>query len=424
MSRWRLLSSKWAAAVAGFLALVLLGVVSVPQPDLTIAVNQGLEGGPMKAVTAQFCQDRYQGKVKVVDLPYDELFAAEWSAVTGKDAGYPFTTPPRFDVIMLDDPWLPTFVEAQGLLALDHPERLAGEGGLGDFPEPCQRVCRYPPEGQVYYALPFTGNSQLFCRVKKDVPEQPGKWDEVLQAKWREQDELPYAMRLGPGNSVVTDFFSIVWRYAPKSFTGNDYWTLSREEAGDALKMFRSLAADQHWTSAVTEDVDVAVSIALDAAPTGVVWSSWAMALERHRDQIEATAGSLEYDWFPGQKPVLGAWLLAVPRNAPHPKQAREFIQYAIGKEQLKRAAEYGNPPPRVSLLSELGKDYRTFPAQLKSLNNAQPRPRTPCWRELEQRLSRALVEVGPADQVGKRLIDDLQGLKGRDVLDGCGVRH
>jgi multiple sugar transport system substrate-binding protein len=231
-------------------------------------------------------------------------------------------------------------------------------------------------------------------------------------------------MRLGPGNSVVTDFLPILWSYAPESFTEHDYSRLDSEKAAQALRMFHSLAYGQHWASAVTQDVDVAVAIALDAASTGVVWNAWAMALERLRDRIAPTTGELEFGWFDKQQPVLGAWLLAVPQNAPHPKQAMEFIEYAIGKEQLKLAARYGNPPPRISILSdpESRERYRSFPAQLDSLQRARPRPRTPCWREVEKVVSGALSmwREEESKKVVAKLLGDLDSIRRWEERAGC----
>src|SRR5262249_15565773 len=153
------------AAVAA-LAVVLRLVL--PDPTITIAVHQGVEGAPMRQVAARVCQEKYRGKGKVIELAYGDLFAAGWAAVAGADPPYPFSTPPQFDVIMLDDPWLPAFaVGSRGksrFRALDE-KRLAGPRGIADFPESCQRVCRFVKgEKQVYYAMPFTGNSQLLCR--------------------------------------------------------------------------------------------------------------------------------------------------------------------------------------------------------------------------------------------------------------------
>jgi multiple sugar transport system substrate-binding protein len=386
----------------------------LPEPTLTIAVHQGVEGVPMKLVARQFCQQAYRGRVKIVELGYDELFAAEWSAVTGNEAPYPFMAPPRFDVIMVDDPWLPAFVGMGGDLSYVQPldeKRFADPSEVADFPDSCLSVCR---SKDVYYAMPFTGNSQLLCR-RSDM-QQPVSWEAVAKLPI-DNDKLAYAMRLGPGNAVVTDFLPILWAYAPDSFK-DDYVTLDPKKATQAFRMFHGLAQKQHWASAVTQDVDVAVSLALQSASTGIVWNAWAMAIEQSKDPDR----KLEFGWFPDpNQPVLGAWLLAVPKNAQHSKQAMDFIRYAIGKEQLKLAARHGNPPPRISVFAELENADRYMPL-LESLLRAQPRPRTPCWREVEKVLSKALSNWREDDsaQVVAELKSDLDQVRRREALPGC----
>src|SRR5262249_51016393 len=125
---------------------------------------------------------------------------------------------------------------------------------------------------------------------------------------------------------------------------------------------------------------------------------------------------------FNRQQPVLGAWLLAVPNNAPHPNQAINFIQYALEDSQLKLAAEYGNPPPRISILSDPAMQgrYPSFAAQLDSLTRARLRPRTPCWREVERALSKALSTW--RENQSANIIEDLkQGLESIQQREGSG---
>jgi len=410
------LSPRWRRALALLPVAALGGVMYIilPAPTLTIAVHQGVEGVPLKKVAERFCREHYNGKVKIVELDYDGLYAAEWSAVTGEDAPYPFTAPPRFDVIMLDDPWLPAFAGDVEPLDARQLTGATGGDGMGDFPQPCRDVCR---RNGAYYAMPFSGNSQLLCRTA-DVP-QPVGWNDLTSLP-NTSDRLGYAMRLGPGNSVVTDFLPILWSVAPESFRG-DYSVHDPQKLAQAFRLFHKLAEKQHWASAVTQDVDVAVSIALQSASTGIVWNAWAMALQ----QFEQTKDKLVFEWFrdPQQHPVLGAWLLAVPRKARHKKEAKAFIQYAIGKRQLELAADFGNPPPRISVLTEPANAKRYQP-MYNSLANARPRPRTPCWRQVEAAVSQALSTW--REETSKEVIDallkDLKDIQARETGNACAV--
>jgi multiple sugar transport system substrate-binding protein len=123
---------------------------------------------------------------------------------------------------------------------------------------------------------------------------------------------------------------------------------------------------------------------------------------------------------LPGPKgtPELGAWLLAIPENSGEKERAWEFLQYATRQTEIRRAAVQGNPPPRRSVLTDpsLQEIYWTFPFQLESLTNARPRPRTPRWKEIENRLGIYLSELYAGaisvDRVMKQVKCELEAIQ------------
>jgi multiple sugar transport system substrate-binding protein len=387
------------------------------KPALRIAIHQGVEGVPLKSIAERFARGRYRGLVEVVELPYDDLFAAELKAVTavkgGADTG--------FDVIQLDDPWLPALVA--GLRPLDTRKLTRpldahdAPPETDDFPGSLWNVCTSPP-GKVAYAVPFTGNSQLLCQ-RGPAKDRPRSWQDLAAPPEQAGERLPFSMRLAPGNSVVTDFLPILWHYDRNAFAETGYDVLGKSTE-PAFQLFRKLALRQNWAGAVTQDVDVAASVALNTASSGIVWSAWAMALERLPP--DAVGDTLNFTWIPGEQPELGAWLLAIPQNSEHPAQAEEFIQFAVSKKELKEAVNNGNPPPRISVLGDeaLRRRFRSFPMQQLSLENARPRTRTPCWRQLEsdlgEHLGRYLTASAETEAtVLKDLNDAILRIKQRD---------
>src|SRR5262252_6250059 len=98
-----------------------------PKPTIRIVIHQGVEGVPLKRIAEQF-SSQYSGRVQVVELPYDQLFKREMEAIAMQEVDSPFGSRQSFDVIQLDDPWLPAL--AGGLLPVD-AERLTG--GFADF---------------------------------------------------------------------------------------------------------------------------------------------------------------------------------------------------------------------------------------------------------------------------------------------------
>src|SRR6188472_3725198 len=99
-SRHFIPSRKRIIAVAALITLtVLLTALSLREKKLKIAIHQNVEGVALKQIVAKFAQER-NFSVEVVELPYDQLYEAELETVMGtKEHG--------FDVVMLDDPWMP-----------------------------------------------------------------------------------------------------------------------------------------------------------------------------------------------------------------------------------------------------------------------------------------------------------------------------
>jgi multiple sugar transport system substrate-binding protein len=104
----------------------------------------------------------------------------------------------------------------------------------------------------------------------------------------------------------------------------------------------------------------------------------------------------------------LGTWLVAIPAVSKHAADASDFIFWATEAGQMKQAALRGNPPTRRSVFedAQLLAKFRAFPAQLKSLEGARPRPRTAQWNEIENAfgiyLSKANAGTTPPDEALK----------------------
>jgi multiple sugar transport system substrate-binding protein len=100
--------------------------------------------------------------------------------------------------------------------------------------------------------------------------------------------------------------------------------------------------------------------------------------------------GKMEFGQLPAAKnpgqAEIGNWLIAIPRDAPNADAAMEFLLWATSREQMRLSAQRGNPPTRKSLFAdpELVARFPSYPAQLRSLENSRPRPRTPLWNEIE----------------------------------------
>jgi multiple sugar transport system substrate-binding protein len=399
---------------------------------LTIAVKQGVESVVLKEIAQKFSRDKHVS-VEVVELPYDDLYAEEQRQLADRPLRKRDSVPP-FDVIMVDDPWLyalvsnPNNPDARRLMNLNHVVKPKDN----DFFPSALRVSTYCPsrtECSDYYAVPFVANSQLFAYRGADFAksEKPTTWKQVLDAskEIEKTGGIGYVTRIGPGNSIVTDFMPILWAYDPGSFpefpTKGD--ALQRPE--DAFSTLKTLVATRkNLGSASFDDFDVSAYLQKQRASMGIVWSAWAMMLvdiensteqgvSRHAStfsmsdclakvtkapllrfedlSINQKKGGLaapalkeklvfgNVPFGPGQepRPELGVWLLAIPTGSEREELALEFVKYAtdldddpdvrLRRERSLLAAHRGTPPPRVCVLAELQEDP-TFKDQHPSL--------------------------------------------------------
>ena len=419
----------WASlglvAIIGVAALI---APSLEEETLTIAVHQGVEGVALKATVRDF-STREHVSVEVFELPYDALYAAEMKELRLQR--------PKYDVMMVDDQWLPALIGEDDIGVSTRIERLDFSSGecdrlnINDFVASTLQVSLHPgdpksrppsPPGEKpgpfscrdpFYALPFVGNSQLFL-TRRNL--RPATWKEVLDITLQPTRGMDagYVARVGAGNSIVTDFMPILWSSSPGNVSphqalasgesaADDALELDQQKTMDAFRFLRKLGANPRANRGVVsvDDFDLAIYLVQKHASMSIAWSAWVMAIAKlpppYNSQLLEPTGQgqaeLEITQVPGGQPALGAWLLSIPAKTERKDLARKFLLFATAKEQIVSAAQRGNPPPRESVLQDpsLNNDYPFFSEQLDSLSNARARPRTPHWRDIEQVLGACL---------------------------------
>lgn len=425
----RVLQSLARHTPISLMLLALLPAILVPwhgEPTLRIAIHEGVEGVAVKTLAGEFSRDRTVA-VEIVELPYDELYDSELQQLDSDS--------PRYDVIMMDDPWLPALLnDSKGVTRLDKldlREACKQMELVEDFAEPTLIVSRDPKDtsaitcDSAFYALPFVGNVQLFV-VRSG--QAPATWDEVLKITLGQMNgNAGYVTRVGSGNPIVTDFMPILWSLSPTSFRTS----LERDDKFiDALAYLGKLGQHGRANRGTVsfDDFDLAIYLAQGQASMSIAWSAWVMAMSQLPSPYkERLLSQIETMPVPSGHHALGAWLLAVPAKLADGQKslARDFLLYATDREHIKAAALAGNPPPRKSVLqdAELVKKYPYFPLQLRSLETATPRPRTPHWREVERRLGdclSALYEAAITDvEAGQRIDVLLTSILANQPLNG-----
>ena len=375
--------------------LLLLSGCDKSARPLTIAINAGVEGDALKAA-AQEWGDKSGVRVDVVELPYSNLFEKLLLDLTSRTGAY--------DVVMMDDPWFPRMVEGGKLLELPTPD--------SDFVESCLDVCRHPYKTGKFYALPYVGNSQLFF-YRKDLFElhhlaEPKTWDDVLAAaaklRFKEtvngkiDERFGYVMRAAPGNAAVTDFMPLFWAYGGELLDAKGNPSVNTAESVAALEMMLRLGKYSPPGYAGFNADEVSAHLLQSTATMSINWPAWIAAMDN--PQKSRVVNAIGFAQMPGARlpgqAELGAWLLGIPAASRNVEQAKLFIAWATGRQAMKEAAVRGNPPTRrqVFLDPDLLRRFRSYPMQLKSLETARPRPRTPQWNEIENAFGIAISKA------------------------------
>ena len=408
-----------------FVAGILLCVSALSvQAELTLAVPDTRDSAGLRAIADNFASVEGGTTVTVVEASYDELFQRTAKAAEAGSG--------EFDLILMDDPWIPYFSENGYLEELTSYFVADGSGSPdSDFLSQSLALCRYPYRTGPYICLPFVGNAQLFFYdwrqyERHGVLGQPETWDDVIQAsrgitkagrtdsfgyvstpKRPGLSKFGYVYRGAEGNPIVADFLPILWSYGGQILDADGNVTIDTTEAHTALDVFLQLANYAPPGAKSYGAEQVGRSLATGVTASSINWPNWIDSFED--PEQSQVVGRIAYAPIPAGttagRAEIGHWTLGISVDSNNKQQAFDFMLWATSATQQKIAAEYGNPPVRFSVFTDpelLSQErFQHFPTLVESIQFSRPRPRHAAWVEMEQslgvQLSRALRrEIGP----------------------------
>jgi multiple sugar transport system substrate-binding protein len=408
-------------------ALWSLAAVQPAWADITVLVPSGSEGDGLRAAAADY--SKLKGtKVEIVQAPYNNVFEQAANAGQSKSGA--------FDIVLMDDPWIPFFAENGHLEDLTPYFKKAGKDGPdNDFLSKSLALCRNPYDSGPYICLPYVGNAQMFfydaAKFKEVGVEEPKTWDDVLKAAKALTDKgggryFGYVFRGGQGNPVVADFMPLFWSYGANLFDKDrTKVTIDTPEGAAAMKMFMALRDVSPKGVESYNANEVGQALAAGTAASSINWPNWVATFE---DPTQSRmVGKISYTGIPaGTKPgssEIGHWTMGIMTAAKNKQEAFDFMMWATSPEQIKISAERGNPPVRTSTFTdpELTKQdkFRHYPVLMKAIQASTPRPRHPKWPEIENafgiELSKAVAGTeSPEDALknSQAAVEKITGMK------------
>lgn len=389
---------------------------------LTIAAVQGGESAGLKAVAPQY--ERESGiRLEIVESPYDTLYEKLVTTFQANQA--------TFDLVMLDDPWMPKFGTEGWLQPLDTNFGFQRDP---DIPAPVYDVGTWPPpRGAVPPAekdkekhllgITIVGNVEMFM-YRSDLSDAPRTWDDVLanaRRFHRPGQMVGYAVRGKATNPVVADFLPILWSFGGDVFDEN--WKV-RIDSAESLRAVRFLVEDlKAYAQSGPQNTDAADRsrlMAIGQAYQSTVWPGEVTTIVED-PAVSKVKGKVAYIPMPAGPSgkgygMMGNWLLGIPKSSQNGQAAAEFIKWMVKAETQRVYAEQGGIPSRTSILNDqtLNQKNPYFKALAESLA-ATPnwRPRTDQWNAVENilgtRLNGALAGTEKPEDAVRRAAEEIR---------------
>jgi multiple sugar transport system substrate-binding protein len=308
--------------------------------DFTILVPSGSEGDGLRAAAADYTAEKGIN-IEIVQAPYANVFEQ------GANAGA--TNSGVFDIILMDDPWIPFFAENGHLETLDPYFEAAGMTGPDDdFLSKSVAICRNPYETGEWVCLPYVGNAQMFFYdgakfAEQGLPDGPKTWDDVIKAAGAMTEAgggryYGYVFRGGQGNPVVADFMPIFWSYGADLFNADrTAVTIDTPEGAAAMQTFMALRDISPKGVESYNANEVGTALAAGTAASSINWPNWVATFE---DPSQSKmVGKISYSAIPSGtnegSSEIGHWTMGIMSASNNKQEAFDFMIWATSPEQI-----------------------------------------------------------------------------------------
>lgn len=360
---------------------------------ITIAARDGSHSDVINAVKGTF-EKQNNCTVEVISLSASELHDNILNSNSQPTGTY--------DVIMIDDPLMPEYIEKHVLTNLTQLGYIDDE----DFVEKSRLLGKDPFPLGATYALPFSGNVQLIFYNEDLMGSDPdlSNWDSILTIckQQKEAGHLGYAIRGQSGNPIVSDFLPILWAFGGDIFDNGNNVIINSRESRDALSFYLELlnTGDNFEKDAL---IDAVIS---GNASIALGWPSWFISGSGSAASIAQIPGKRDASSDQLATGEIGNWLLGVTSNSAQKELSLELVKYLTSSSVQKESLAHGGIPTRTSIFKDKDviAEYPFFEAIYSGTNNSRVRPRTTKWSRIEDVFGAELVKC----------------IEGKETVDEC----
>lgn len=355
---------------------------------ITIAARDGSHSEIINAVKFKFEKD-YNCIVNIVSLDAKELRDTIIDDANNAEGMY--------DVIMIDDPMMPEYIEKNVLWNLTQ----LGYSDDEDFVEKSRLLGKDPYPLGATYALPFSGNVQLIFYNQTVTGADPrlDNWSDILSIcqNAKRNGKMGYVIRGQAGNPIVSDFLPILWAFGGELFDETGKVVIDSPKAKEALAFYKSL----YETGANYDKNALTSAISQGDAAIALGWPSWFITGSGPSASIAPIPGKETPSSDPCATGEIGNWLIGVTSNSKNPELALQLAIYLTSEEVQREALVYGGIPTRKSIFKDkkVIAQYPYFEQIYNGTNNSRVRPRTAKWSQIEDIFGAELVKYISGEQ-------------------------
>jgi multiple sugar transport system substrate-binding protein len=423
---------RWLAVLTALvLAVTACSSGSTAAPSgggkLTIAAVQGVEDAGLKALAPMYTQ-KTGTQIDIVEAPYSELYTKLVNTFKASDSTY--------DLVMMDDPWMPKFGTDNSLSDLTplgitkDPDVAQVVWDVGTWPPPRGPV---PPseksKASALLGVTIVGNVEMFMWRKDISATGPASYDEVLtNAKAQNKSGVAgYIIRGKATNPVVADFLPILWSFGGDVFDENWNVVFDNDKSLAAVKFL--LADLKGVAQADPASTDASDRDLLMAKGQGFQSSVWPGEVNTAvLGEGSTVVGKVGFEPIPKGASgkgvgMMGNWMLGIPKASKNQQAAADFIKWMLLADTQKTYAQNNGIPSRTSVLKDasLADKNPYFPVLADALQ-APPnwRPRTDQWNAVETILGTHL-NAGLAGQETPQDVVSKASAEVRTLMKGAG---
>ena len=353
--------------------------------SLTLSMLAGFKEDVLRANLPEF-EKRTGIKVVIDAAPFADLYKKQLLSLS---------TGGRYDLVFVDEPWVPPLSEFllplnERMKALDVADLIPTTVAAGAF------------QGK-QYALPVDPNVQLLV-YRKDLFDQkglkpPATWDELLATAkaFHDPAKQQYGIAITGSSDVQTALYMLLiqWSYGAELVDAQGRGGLNTPAGKKGGEVFLEVLKYTPPNVRSYTFADVNKAIQLGQAAMAIQWASGAKPME---DKSRSTvAGKLGYTLVPRavrQTPMRGVWTIAIAKNSANQDAAWEFATWLSGKEFGTAAVKFPSATsaihsPRVSVLTDPGTRAALPYAEtlFDSLQITKERPRLREFADIQEHL-------------------------------------